>query len=128
MICVYQLSYRLLTHLVCICVEACPFSTEYVYIHHTCVYICMSKKKNNQKTKGICIDQGICIQLLYIHIYIYMHTHTKQKNCSLWQFHQGKHAYCVHVCVYVNIQEYLLKHVIYTHTEYIGIFILVAKG
>ena len=36
-------------------------------------------------------------------IYPYMCTHTEQKNCTLWQFHQGKHAYCVHVCVYVNI-------------------------
>ena len=99
MMCVYQLSYRLLTHLVCICVEACPFSTEYVYIHHTCVYICMSKKKNNQKTKGICIDQGICIQLLYIHIYIYAHTQNKKTVASGNFTKENMLIACMYACM-----------------------------
>ena len=52
MICVYQFSYRLLTHLVCICVEACAFSTEYVfYIKHACIYVYL-KRKTTKKQKA----------------------------------------------------------------------------
>lgn len=59
----------------------------------------------------------------------YMCTDTKRKKTvPPGNFTKENMLYCVHACVYVNIQEYQLKNVIYTHTEYIGIFILVATG